>query len=176
MHAGRRTVNRFEKKRSHSLSSIGHDGPRDLTKCANFRGSPLFRSCVQHKNKQTIHLLICCAGGLDASGRKRVLSFRQHSSIKLAKDNCVCVFCVVRSFEKEDFLENSPILSCLVQLKNVLFVRFVSLAFLIFLFFFFRTPAVNYVLDFFVVVVFFVFFLERERERERERDLSKKYF
>ena len=30
-------------------------------------------------------------------------------------------FGVARSFQKEDFLENSRILSCLVQLKSVLF-------------------------------------------------------
>ena len=33
----------------------------------------------------------------------------------------IVYFCVVRSFEKEDFLQNSRILSCLVQLKDILF-------------------------------------------------------
>ena len=34
---------------------------------------------------------------------------------------CVCVCYVVRSLEKGDFIENSHVLSCFVQLKNVLF-------------------------------------------------------
>ena len=33
---------------------------QDKTNCANFRGSPLFRSYVQHKNQQTINSLFFC--------------------------------------------------------------------------------------------------------------------
>ena len=44
-------------------------------------------------------------------------SFRKHP-IGKRKLNC---FCVVHSYEKEDFLENSCILSCSVQFKSILF-------------------------------------------------------
>ena len=33
----------------------------------------------------------------------------------------IVYFCVVRSFEKEDFLENLRILSCLIQVKSIIF-------------------------------------------------------
>ena len=42
------------------------------------------------------------------------------ASTQTAKVNWLPSFCVVRSFEKEDFLKNSCILSCLVQLKSIL--------------------------------------------------------
>ena len=40
------------------------------------------------------------------------------------KSNFTVYLCVVRSLEKEDFLENLCILSCFVQLKSVLFNLF----------------------------------------------------
>ena len=49
------------------------------------------------------------------------------ASIQLAKDKWVVCFRVVGSFEKEDVLENTRILSCFVQLKSILFNLFVFL-------------------------------------------------
>ena len=117
------------------------------TKCANFRGNPLFQSYVQHTQKNP---LIFCQ--LDACGRKRAWNLPQsHSlfppqasnwqkikrivcfwltsvlcplpstSIKLAKDKGGVCFCAVSCFEKEDYLENSCILSCFVRIKGILF-------------------------------------------------------
>ena len=51
----------------------------------------------------------------------------------------VVYFCVVLCFDKDDFLENSRILSCLAQLKSVL----LNLLCAFDLLFFFRTLAVN---------------------------------
>ena len=46
-------------------------------------------------------------------------SFQAPKWQKLSK--FIVYFCVVRSFEKEDFLENARILSCFAQFKSVLF-------------------------------------------------------
>ena len=55
---------------------------------------------------------------------KRIKKTNKHIFCHLEShgyDKWIVYFYVVHSFEKEDFIENSRILSCFVELKSVLF-------------------------------------------------------
>ena len=86
---------------------------QDKTKCANFRGSPLFRSYVQHKNKQAISLLIFCQLGAWMLLREEKEDFLENSTC-----------CLVLSNQKAFCLTSCVFLICLQNAGSQLCFRF----------------------------------------------------